>query len=91
MNREEYYKQRRIFRAALSSIDRSHLKMDDADSKSVWKLFFDGIYMKMPSEIYYSIISPCHPYGPWDIKSRAGIRCNYKYCHNSYPHKTRNP
>jgi hypothetical protein len=93
MNRAEYYKQRRIFRAALSSIDRDHLRrMPKGEQDSVWSIFWDGVFMKMPKAIHTSLIYRKGAYDePWPPTSRARIRCNYSHMANSYPHPTKNP
>ena len=91
MNREEYYHQRRIFRAAISSIDRGHLKMSEEEAKEVWNLFWQGIYQSMPDVIYRSIIDRRDRTGAvWDLTSN-GMKCNIYCAPNSWPHKTRNP
>ena len=92
MTREEYYKQRRIFRAAISSITRSHLtRMPEDERNAVWDLFWEGIYMRVPKIIFDSMYPVSRGFGSWGISNSSKIRCNYSYCPNSYPHKTRNP
>ena len=92
MNKTEYYRQRRIFRAAISSINRLHLSHMSKDEKdAVWNLFWAGIYMKMPLVIYNSLVNISPGNSSWPLTSRSAIRCNYINLPNSYPHKTRNP
>jgi hypothetical protein len=91
MNREEYYRTRRIYRAVISSINRSHLRMPKEELDEVWDLFWKGIYMAMPPVIYKTLTARYLALEPWKPTNRSIIRFNYSYTANSYPHETRNP
>lgn len=90
MNKEEWKKQYRVFRAAVSSIDRSEvqkgLSKDEADA--VWDLFWSGIYEKMPKSIYDAVSSSSgkvYNSVDWGIKTRSAMQCNVERLRNSYP------
>ena len=90
MNKEEWKKRYRVFRAAVSSIDRAEvekgLSKDEADA--LWDLFWSGIYEKMPKNIFDAIRSSSgrtYNASHWGTKTSSAMRCNVEHLRNSYP------
>jgi hypothetical protein len=89
MNKQEYKKQYRIARAAISSINRSVVSrgLSQDEAEAVWDLFWKGIYEKLPRVIYDAVQGPEQDRhsSHWGINSRSKMQCNYSHLPNSYP------
>jgi len=92
MNREQWYQERRKWRAALRSIDRTrvHQGLSESEQKALWDIFWEGVYQRMPREIYKAIYDNNSSWQKhWPPTSQANILCNLKFLRNSYPHRGR--
>ena len=92
MNREQWYQERRKWRAAMSSIDRSTVNkgLSESEQRALWDVIWDGIYMAMPKDIYESMKDKnVSWHRHWPLTAPEYIRCNLKHLRNSYPHRGR--
>jgi hypothetical protein len=89
MNKQEYKKQYRIARAAISSINRSVVSrgLSQDEAEAVWGVFWHGIHQKLPAVIYNAAMKPDRKewHAHWPIKDKYDIRCNLRLLRNSYP------
>ena len=78
---------------AVSFIQTKNLdRIPYEESKEVWKIFWDGIYMKMPKNVY-QVLMDRMMYDTKKICKKmvgTGMKSNLMLP-NSYPHQTKNP
>ncbi len=96
MTKQEWKTKYRIWRSAVSSINRYKVNkgLPEAEQKAVWDIFWDGVYMCMPKDVYQVFMDRCKiPYNVthWDLNNVSSIRCNISRLPNSYPRPTKNP
>jgi len=90
MTKSEWKSQYRIFRAAVSSINRSQVQkgLSEDEAEDLWDLFWNGIYGKMPKDVYDAISSSSgkrYNASHWGTKTSSAMQCNVEYLRNSYP------
>ena len=92
MNKEQWQRERRIWRAAISSISRSDVNqgLTETEIDDVWNIFWRGLYLAMPRDIYDSLYDNTKKWSEsWGVSTQGAIRCNIELLRNSYPHRGR--